>query len=180
MLIRRDVLTDTVRPIVDCLFTLLISLKLMCLLTLPMLDFKPDGAGVSSPLIFCVFGRCLLLFDVVIAPALRFRSERKESLSMAKLRKASSKSTSSRKDGVAPGSCGIARIVALLLLLSVPSRGIVLNCFDEEFESLEKRCQESLVELRDNGLGDSMIDDRSASESSSIVSCNPPAPLLPL
>lgn len=94
---------------------LLMSLKDMCLRTVPMLDFNEL---TSSATIFCVLGRGFGLFGTT-APALRVRSVKKESRSEANLRRASSKSASLRNElpVLAPFVLEAALMVRLLLLL---------------------------------------------------------------
>lgn len=100
-------------PTVDCLFMLLISRNDMRRLILPTPDFKP---AFSSLMILCVLGRSFGRLGIT-APALRVRSAKNESLSEANFRNAFSKSTSFS----APVPLtGVALIVVLLLLLSVP------------------------------------------------------------
>ena len=96
-----------------CRFMLLMSLNDILRLILPTPDLEMGG---SSPTIFCVLGRGLGRFGST-APALRDRSERNESLSLANFLSAFSKSASFRD--ALPFAC-TPLIVTLLLLLSVP------------------------------------------------------------
>lgn len=92
---------------------LLMSRNDMRRLIVPTPDFKP---AFSSLMILCVFGRSFGRLGIT-APALRVRSAKNESLSEANFRNAFSKSTSFS----APVPLtGVALIVVLLLLLSVP------------------------------------------------------------
>lgn len=120
----------------------------------------------------------------VTAPALKSRSRKKDSLSEAKRRNASSKSSSfipldNPRDDVLAG-----RIVALLLLLAVPD-----ECAPGEASVSFDRCDSRFCEFRfeccDSGLGEAGIGEvgigdvgidaasASAASSSSIVSSNP-------
>ena len=95
-----------------CRLTLLNSRNDILLLTLPRPDLNDD---CSSLTIFCVLERG---FDCLwTTPADRFRSRRKDSLSVANFRRAFSKSTSS--NGLLP-FVWEGLIVALLRLLAVP------------------------------------------------------------
>ena len=105
---RHCLLTD------DCLFILFISRKEIRLRMLPTPDLRP---AASSLTIFCVLGRALGLLGNT-APALRVKSDRKESRWEANFFKAFSKSVSLSRRPLP--LIWDPLIVVLLRLLSVP------------------------------------------------------------
>lgn len=153
---------------------LLISRKDICLRTLPIPDFKGFTCGtVSSEVILCVRGLGLGRAGV-IAPALKLRSDRKDSLSEANFSSALSKSKSPRKEVLLGDELPL--IVTLLRLLCVPFESDPVDRIDirASLESFDKRCTEFRLPFCESGLGESanMTEavSSSASASSSIVS----------
>lgn len=121
---------------------LFISLKDMCLRTLPIPDFRGFVCGnCSSEMILCVlglgFGRVF-----VMAPALRLRSDRKVSLSDANFSSALSKSKSPRNEVLFGDAAPPAPLIVMLLRLlwdpfgSDPDDRIDI---DASFDSLDRR-----------------------------------------
>lgn len=102
---------------------LFISRKAMCRRTLPMPDRNkfPLGEGVSSETIFCVRTRDRGRVFGVIAPALKLKSVRKDSRSLANLYNAESKSKSSENRVEARrGDEAPLTVILLRLLLVLP------------------------------------------------------------
>ena len=113
-----------------CLFMLVMSLKEIFRRKLPTPDFEIVD---SSATIFWVLARGFGRLGTT-APALRVKSDRKESLSEANFRRAFSKSASF--SGPDPFT-RMPLIVALLLLLSVPflSEVLRIDCIESRLSS---------------------------------------------
>jgi hypothetical protein len=143
-----------------------ISRKDICRRTLPIPDFNGlVDAGLSSAMIFCVRGRGFGRAGV-IAPALRLRSDRKDSLSEANLSKALSKSKSV-DEGVGDllGE-GAALIVMLLRLLLVPFGSTDRIDKRASADNLDRRLEESRLLFLESPCA-SVIELRSSSGSAS-------------
>lgn len=96
---------------------LFISLKDICLRTLPIPDFRGFDCGTcSSEMILCVLGLGFGRVDVM-APAVRLRSVRNVSLSDANFNSALSKSKSPRKDVLFGDAVPPAPLIVMLLRL---------------------------------------------------------------
>lgn len=111
----------------DCLFMLFMSRNDIRRRMLPTPDLRPPPSSLFT--ILWVFGLALGRFGTT-APALRVKSVKKDSLSVANFRNALSKSTSLRLV-VVPLIC-MPLMVVLLLLLSVP-----LRSGEREMEAIE-------------------------------------------